>query len=551
MMGDLLPHFGVVMLEAHAWLSLLPPLVAILLVLLTRKVVLSLGAGIVAAALLIGNFGPAASLAAAGRAALGLVWEDGGINWYTILIVSFLFMLGILTSVIMMSGGAHAFTEWAAQHIKSRRGAQALAGGLGMLIFIDDYFNALAVGQVARPIADKYKVSRAKLAYLIDSSSAPIVVLMPFSSWGATIMGIIAPITLAAGFPMSQVEAFIQAAVMNYYAIGAIVLLWLVVWLGIDFGPMRKADMRAAEGHGLLPEGEEAFGDLQEDVPTHKPGARRALIAPFVVLVVGVIVGMYVSGALAAGDWSVTSALADSDVALALTFGGLGALAVAYYYCITYTKDDPQFDPGTCVRGSWTGAKSMWPAVLILLFAWTLADLIGELGTGTYLASIVEALSIPPIWLVLILFVIAALMAFATGTSWGSFGVLLPLAGDMMNAVPGGTEFLMAAFGAVLAGAVWGDHSSPISDTTILSATGAGCPIPAHVSTQLPYAFLGAVGAMAGYVVYALTTSGAIGLLVAIVVIIVAALVLRQIYPPVEMVLKGRQRMAERQADAN
>lgn len=521
-----------------------------MLVLLTRKVVLSLGAGIIAAGFLIGNFGLVSSLTAVGQAALGLVWEDGGINWYTILIVSFLFMLGILTSVIMMSGGAYAFTEWAANHIKTRRGAQALAGGLGMLIFIDDYFNALAVGQVARPITDKYKVSRARLAYLIDSSSAPVVVLMPFSSWGATIMGIIAPITLAAGFAMSQVEAFIQAAVMNYYAIGAIVLLWLAVWLGIDFGPMRKADMRAAEGKGLLPEGEEAFGDLKEGVPTHEPGARRALITPFVVLVVGVIAGMYISGSLAAGDWSITAALADSDVALALVIGGLAALAVAYYYCITYTKNDPQFDPGTCARGSWTGAKSMWPAVLILLFAWTLADMIGQLGTGAYLASIVEALSLSAIWLIPILFIIASIMAFATGTSWGSFGLLLPLAGDMMTAVPGGNEFLMAAFGAVLAGAVWGDHCSPISDTTILSSTGAGCPIPTHVSTQLPYAFLGAGGAFAGYITYALTANGLVGLLVALAVVVVVALILRQIYPPVELVIKGRERLAQRQADA-
>lgn len=525
------------MLEAHSWLSLLPPLVAILLVLLTRKVVLSLGAGVVAAGLLIGNFHPLASLKAIGAAILGLVWDDGAVNWYTILIVSFLFMLGILTSVIMMSGGAYAFTEWAAKHIKSRRGAQALAGGLGMLIFIDDYFNALAVGQVARPITDKYEVSRAKLAYLIDSSSAPVVVLMPFSSWGATIMGIMTPVVIAAGLTMSQVSSFLHAAFMNYYAIGAILLLWLVVALGIDFGPMRQADMRAAEGKGLLPEGEEALGELKEDVPTHEPGARRALITPFLTLVVTVIIGMYVTGGLAAGSWGITAALAESDVAMALFVGGLAALAVAFYYAWRYTRNDPKFTAGTLARGAWVGAMSTWPAILILLFAWTLADMIGGLGTGAYLASVVEALAVPAIWLVPVLFVIASIMAFATGTSWGSFGILLPLAGDMMIAVPGGTEYLMAAFGAVLAGAVWGDHCSPISDTTILSSTGAGCPVPTHVSTQLPYAFLGAGGALVGYVAYALTASGLLGLLVAMGLIVIVALVLRVIYPPVEQVL--------------
>lgn len=528
------------MLETYPWLSLMPPLIAILLVLATRKVVISLGAGVVVAALLLGGFAPIASLGYLGSAVLRLIWDDGSVNWYTILIVSFLFMLGILTSVIMMSGGAYAFTEWASTRIRSRRGAQALAGGLGMLIFIDDYFNALAVGQVARPITDKYRVSRAKLAYLIDSSSAPVVVLVPFSSWGATIMGIMAPVTLAAGLTMSQVDSFLHAAFMNYYAIGTIVLLWLVILLGIDFGPMRAADMRAAEGNGLLAEGEDAFGELKESVPTHEPGARRALITPFLTLVLGVVMGMYVTGGLAAGKWDLTSTLANSDVAVSLVFGGVAALGVAFYYAVHYTKDDPKFSTGSLTRGAVTGARSMWPAVLILLFAWTLADMIGSLGTGTYLASIVEAASVPAIWLVPIMFLIASVMAFATGTSWGSFGVLLPLAGDLMIAVPGGTEYLMAAFGAVLAGAVWGDHCSPISDTTILSSTGAGCPVPAHVSTQLPYAFLGAAGALSGYVLYAFTSSGLIGLGVSVAVVVLAALALRVVYPPVERVLEGR-----------
>lgn len=526
------------MLAAQPWLTLVPPLVAIILVVATRRVVLSLGAGIIAAALLITNFNPLGTLLEVGSAALGLVWDDGGINWYTILIVGFLFQLGILTSLIMMSGGASAFTEWAAERIKGRRGAQVLAAGLGMLIFIDDYFNALAVGQVARPITDKYRVSRAKLAYLIDSSSAPVVVLAPFSSWGATIMGIMAPLVLAAGLGLSQIEAFMYAAVMNYYAIGALLLLWMVVLLGIDFGPMRTAEIRAEEGRGLIPEGQTTLGELDENVPVHEPGAMRALITPFLTLVVGVVVGMYVTGGLAAGGWGIIETLAESDVAVALTVGGLSALAVGFYYCKTYTRTNPLFVKGTCRRGVFAGAKSMVPAVLILLFAWTLADLIGVLGTGTYLASVVESLSIPAIWLIPVLFVIAAIMAFATGTSWGSFGILLPLAGEMMNAVPGGNEYLLASFGAVLAGTVWGDHCSPISDTTILSSTGAGCPVPAHVSTQLPYAFVGAFAALAGYIAYAATVNGLVGLAVTLGLIALVAVLLAKVYPPVTSVAK-------------
>src|SRR5699024_5896689 len=180
------------------------------------------------------------------------------------------------------------------------------------------------------------------------------------------------------------------------------------------------------------------------------------------------------------------------------------------------------------------GARSRSGAVLMLLFAWVLADLIGELGTGEYLASVVEALSMPAVWLVPALFVVAGLIAFATGTSWGSFGILLPLAGEMMTAVSGGDAFLIAAFGAVLAGAVWGDHSSPISDTTILSSTGAACSIPTHVSTQLPYAFVGALAALVGYVVYVLTQSGVIGLVVTLGLVVAIALVIRKMRPPID-----------------
>src|SRR5699024_4112165 len=202
----------------------------------TKKVLASMGAGILVAGLLIADFNPLTMAVTVGEAILGLVWADDAVNWYTILIVAFFFQLGIITALIMMAGGAAAFTEWAARGIKTRRGAKALAGLLGMIIFIDDYFNALAVGQVARPSTDRYRTSRAKLAYLIDSSSAPVVVLMPLSSWGATIMGIMAPLLTASALMVTQVEAFVLAATMNYYAIAALLLLWLTILWGLDFG---------------------------------------------------------------------------------------------------------------------------------------------------------------------------------------------------------------------------------------------------------------------------------------------------------------------------
>lgn len=522
------------MLDAYPILSLLPPLIAIVLVIATKKVLISLGAGILAAGLLIADFNPVTMVVAIWEAILGLVWVDGEVNWYTILIVAFLFQLGIVTALVMMSGGAASFTEWAAKRIKTRRGAQVLTGLLGMLIFIDDYFNALAVGQVARPITDRYRVSRAKLAYLIDSSSAPVVVLMPISSWGASIIGIMTPLLAASALLVTQVEAFVLAAAMNYYAIGALVLLWLTILWGLDFGGMRRQEIRAARGDGLLNDNETAPAQLTDDMPSHQPGAMRALLVPFLVLFVGVVVGMYVSGGILGESWGVIDTLAAADVGIALNVGGLAALAVSAYYCIHYTKGNPEFVPLTKRRGTLRGAQSMLPAVLILLFAWVLADLISVMGTGEYLASLVELMSIPATWLIPALFVLAGIMAFATGTSWGAFGILLPLAGEMMNAVDGGDQLLIASFGAVLAGAVWGDHSSPISDTTILSSTGAACPVGTHVSTQLPYAFVGAVSALAGYVLYALTQSGLAGLGATVVFVFAISAVIRKVRPRIQ-----------------
>lgn len=522
------------MLESYPILTLLPPLIAIVLVIATKKVLMSLGAGILAAGLLIAEFNPVTMVVTIWEAILALVWVDGELNWYTILIVAFLFQLGMITALVMMSGGASAFTEWAAKRIKTRRGAQVLTGLLGMLIFIDDYFNALAVGQVSRPITDRYRVSRAKLAYLIDSSSAPVVVLMPLSSWGASIMGIMAPVLAASALVMSEVEAFIWAAAMNYYAIAALLLLWLTIAWGLSFGSMRREELRAVRGDGLQSSNDVVPEAFSEDMPRHESGAMRALLLPFLVLFVGVVVGMYVSGGILGGSWGVLETLAAADVGIALNVGGIAALLTAIYYCLRYTKDNVKFTPGARRRGTAHGAKSMLPAVLILLFAWVLGDLISTLGTGEYLASVVEALSVPTAWLIPALFVVAALMAFATGTSWGAFGILIPLAGDMMNAVPGGDAFLIASFGAVLAGSVWGDHSSPISDTTILSSTGAACAVATHVSTQLPYAFVGALAALAGYVVYALTGLGVVGLIATLVLVVAIAAVIRKVRPAVD-----------------
>lgn len=515
------------MLASYPILTLLPPLVAIVLVLATRKVLPSLGAGIIMAALLVAEFNPLGFARSLGGAVLQLIWADGAINWYSILIITFLLELGVVTSLILMSGGTRAFSDWAEKRISSRRGAKVFVGILGLCLFIDDYFNALAVGQISRPVTDKYNVSHANLAYLIHTGAAPVVVLAPFSSWGATIIGIFAPIMAASALHVGQIEAFVRAAAMNYYALGALFFLWLTILFGSSYARMRTEEQRAIGGHGLIPDNDEAPGQLSDQMPTHDSGTIRSLVVPFVLLLLGVFTGMYVTGGLAAGEWGPLAILANANVPLALNVGGLLAVLSALFFCIRYTNSHPDFEPGARRKGAREGAKSMMPAILILLFAWVLAALVGELGTGAFLASLVEGKSIPGEWLIPLMFVLAGVIAFSTGTSWGSFGILLPLAGEMMNAVPDGAELLIPAFGAVLAGAVMGDHASPISDTTILSSTGAACAVPTHVMTQLPYALTGAAAAFVGYVVFAVTLNGIVGLLATFAVGLGIALVLR------------------------
>ncbi|QJC21923.1 Na+/H+ antiporter NhaC family protein [Arcanobacterium buesumense] len=521
------------MIEVYPFLTLVPPIVAIVLVIWTKKVIVSLLAGILTAAFFAADGSPTGALRLIWTYFSGLFWdvENASVNSYYVLILMFLLVLGVITSLVLMAGGTSAFSAWTASRIRNGRGAQTLAAGLGTAIFVDDYFNALAVGQVARPVTDQHRISRAKLAYLIDSSSAPVAVLAPFSSWGASIIGIMAPIVAAAGVDVSDAGAFIRSAGLNYYAIAAIILLWFTVSLDLNLGAMRTEERRARTTGQVYDPDISVPGQLSDNLPKFEPGARRSLIVPFVFLVVGVLGGIAYTGQQAAGSWSVLDILANTDVALSLNIGGLSGLAAAIYYYVRYTRSSEDFTARTFGHGVAEGAKSMLPAIEILLCAWVLGGLISELGTGQYLGSLVVAAQLPAFWLVPIMFIVAGAMAFSTGTSWGSFGILLPIAGDVLSSVPGGSEVLLAAFGAVLAGAVWGDHCSPISDTTILSSTGAGCNHIVHVTTQLPYALLGAFAAFSGYVMLAITGSGIAGLAMTIVVLLILVAGVRVYYP--------------------
>ncbi|MGZ0712727.1 Na+/H+ antiporter NhaC family protein (plasmid) [Coraliomargarita sp. W4R53] len=522
------------MLEAAPWLTLIPPIVAIALAIITRKVLLSLGAGIVAAALLITEFNVLEALRLIWESFAVLFWDDGALNTWYIYILLFIILLGVIAAFIMMSGGTRAFADWAIQRIKTRRGGQILPAILGIVIFIDDYFNALAVGQISRPVTDEHRVSRAKLAYIVDSTSAPVAVLAPFSSWGAYIIGILTPIVAASTLTVTSLEAFLGAAASNYYAIAAVVLVWLVILFRTDIGAMRREERRAVVEGRPYAEGEVVPGQLSDDLPVHAPGAKRAIIVPFVALVFGVFAGIVWTGVSGSGSWDPVEILTATDPSAALIVGGVLGLASAIYYYLRYTSNNPKFGWHTFGHGWVAGAKSMAPAIGILIFAWMLGGLIDALGTGIFLGDLVEASSLPPAWLIPIVFLIAAAMAFATGTSWGSFGLLLPIAGGIANSV-GTPELLLPMLGAVLAGAVAGDHASPISDTTILSATGAGCNVITHVITQLPFVGIAGVSALLGYAVLAASGLIWMGLVTTLIVLIGAVLITRLVVKPVEV----------------
>ena len=529
------------MVADYPLLTIAPPVLAIALVLLTRRVLLSLGTGVVASALLVAGWNPLETLRLVWDAFAVIFWEDGTVNTFYVYILVFTLLLGIIAAIIMMSGGTAAFSDWAVRRIKTRRGAKMLPAILGIVIFIDDYFNALAVGQVSRPVTDKHHVSRAKLAYIVDSTSAPVAVLAPFSSWGATIIGIMAPLLAASALTHSDVMAFLGAAAMNYYAIITVLMVWVTVILHVEIGPMRAEERRAiSEGRTFNPD-ETIPGELAEDLPVHHPGAKRALVIPFALLVAGVLGGIAWTGWRESGSSDLLEIFASTDVSTALLWGGVLGLLAALYYYLRYTSPNPRFSLGTLVQGFWAGITSMLPAISILLLAWMLGDLIGQLGTGKYLGSLVEAAAMPPTWLIPLMFLIAGAMAFSTGTSWGSFGLLLPIAGQIMANVQGGDELLLASFGAVLAGAVFGDHCSPISDTTILSSTGSGANVITHVTTQLPYALISAAIALVGYVVFALTGSGLLGLATALAGLAVFAVAVRLTMTPLEQEIPQEQ----------
>ncbi|MDE1338058.1 Na+/H+ antiporter NhaC family protein [Vibrio aestuarianus] len=511
---------------ASSPLSLLPPLVALSLAVITRRVLVSLGVGILLGALLLTNYSVVDGSSYVVTKVASVFVEDGGLNTWNMSIVGFLLLLGMMTALLTLSGGTRAFAEWAQVRVKSKRGSKLLAAFLGVFIFVDDYFNSLAVGSISRPVTDRFYVSRAKLAYILDSTAAPMCVVMPASSWGAYIMTIIGGILVSHGITeYSALGAYIRLVPMNFYAIFALLMVFAVVWFQLDVGQMRKHEMEASQGRGFDDDNDsQQAHDLNEelDIKESEHGKVSDLILPIVLLIIATISAMlYTGGQSLAADgkaFDLFGAFENTDVGTSLIYGGLVGLAMALF--TVFKQQLPMID---VVKTLWIGAKSMFGAILILVFAWTIGSVIGDMKTGAYMSSLVQG-NINPHWLPVILFLLSGLMAFSTGTSWGTFGIMLPIAGDMAGATD--IALMLPMLSAVLAGSVFGDHCSPISDTTILSSTGARCNHIDHVSTQLPYALATALVSCVGFVVLGMTASVLLSFSAASVAFVIVCLVL-------------------------
>lgn len=454
-------------------LSLLPPLIAIVLALITKEVYSSLFIGIICGGLLYSGFSLSGTLTHVLQNGIIASLSDP----YNVGILIFLVVLGSMVMLMDRAGGSAAFGRWAASHIKTRFGAMMATMVLGILIFIDDYFNCLTVGSVMKPVTDKHNISRAKLAYLIDATAAPICIIAPVSSWAAAVSGFVEG--------ANGLELFIRAIPYNFYAFLSIVMIITISKMNFDYGPMALSDVLERRQENITEKNIPLAGTANPNPPVSQNGKVIHLVFPIVVLITCSIIGLVYSGGIFDGVGFV-QAFSEADASVGLSIGSTIALLITIvFYLATRVisfKD--------CMSAIPEGFKSMVPAILILTFAWSLKGMTDSLGAREYVAGIVAGFADQSAIMALlpaIVFIIGALLAFATGTSWGTFGVLIPIVvnvfgGDLTN------ELMIIAISACMAGAVCGDHCSPISDTTIMASAGAECEHIEHVSTQLPYA---------------------------------------------------------------
>lgn len=496
--------------------ALLPPLIAIALALITKEVYSSLFIGIVVGGVLYANFNFEGSLVHVVRTGFMETIADPG----NIGILIFLILLGSIVAMLNKTGASVAFGRWTTKHIKTRVGAQLCTILLGVLIFVDDYFNCLTVGSVMRPVTDKHNVSRAKLAYLIDATAAPVCIIAPISSWAAAVAG------FASGAGVNNgMELFIRAIPYNFYALLTIVMMIFMAVSKFDYGPMKKHEYNAVTKGDLFTTGKE---DIESAEAVDNPKGRVCdLVIPIIVLVILCMLGMiYTGGFFTEGEegfCNFATAFSNCSAGEGLAYGSFGAIifAVIFYLCrrvISFKQ---------CMESIPEGFKAMVPAILILCCAWTLKTMTDSLGAKVFVSQLIEgSASGLRMMLPAIIFLIAVGLSFATGTSWGTFGILIPIVLSVFSGTDGNITII--AISACMAGAVCGDHCSPISDTTIMSSAGAQCRHINHVSTQLPYALTVAGVSFVSYIIAGLIQTW-ISLPIAIVLMLATLFVLKAV----------------------
>lgn len=487
--------------------ALVPPVVAIGLALITKEVYSSLFVGVLMGGILYSGF--------SFEGTITHIFEDGMISVlsdsYNVGILIFLVILGTMVCLMNRAGGSAAFGQFAADHIKGRVGAQLATILLGCLIFIDDYFNCLTVGSVMRPVTDKFKVSRAKLAYLIDATAAPICIIAPISSWAAAVTGFVEG---EDGFSI-----FVRAIPYNFYAILMIVMMIGMVLLQTEFGSMKFHEKNALKGDLYTTPGRPYDTEKQPEVSVR--GTVLDLLIPIISLIICCMVGMLYTGGFFAGEDFVT-AFSQSDASLGLTMGSFfGLLITIGLYQVRRVLKFSE-----CMACIPEGFKSMVPAIMILSFAWTLKAMTDSLGADVYVATVVASNARSFLnFLPAIIFIVGCFLAFATGTSWGTFGILIPIVVAVFeNSNP---DLMIISISACMAGAVCGDHCSPISDTTIMASAGAQCEHVNHVTTQLPYAVTAAAVSFISYIIAGFVQSAWIALPIAIALMVVTMFVIR------------------------
>ena len=474
------------------WLTILPPIIAIVLALITKEVISSLLLGILSGTLIYARF----DVIQAVDTTFSIMADKLGGNAS---IVLFLALLGALVCVITKAGGSAAYGEWAAKKIKTRAGAQFATGVLGTVIFIDDYFNCLTVGTVMRPVTDKHHISRAKLAYLIDATAAPVCIIAPISSWAVAVGS-----TMESSGVADGMSTFIQTIPFNLYALLTIVMIIFICWTNLDFGPMAKFEHNAIYNNDLHSNPDHPQDIEEDNSRIGNKGKVYDLIIPIVALIIFSILAMLYVGGLFTGEAaSIGEAFGNTDASKSLCIGGFAALVVAFILFL------PRKILGfrEFMDGIAEGVKSMVPAYIILTLAWTISGVCSAdyLNTGGFVGHLVATSSMPMQLLPAVVFLVASLLAFATGTSWGTFGILIPIVIPIINTT--GSDLLVPALAATLAGAVYGDHISPISDTTILSSTGAHCNHIDHVTTQIPYATMVTAVCFVGFLIAGFTNN--------------------------------------------